>query len=143
MSINYSVNPMGLNLASINQRVLNTILDIVFYVILMFIFLVFLVLLSLLDFNIDLDFYFNTIFHLIAYFLYFLIQESIFQRTFAKFCTGTKTVNIHGNRANFQQLLIRTIVRFIPLDWLSFFGNKHQCTGWHDRFSDTLVIKTR
>jgi uncharacterized RDD family membrane protein YckC len=69
--------------------------------------------------------------------LYYLIQESVWSATPAKFITGTTVRDENGEKATFRQILGRTLSRLIPFDAWSFFGWR----GWHDRFSDTWVCK--
>jgi hypothetical protein len=42
--------------------------------------------------------------------------------------------------ARFSQILGRTFSRFVPFEPFSFLGSGH---GWHDRWSDTRVVRTR
>ena len=71
---------------------------------------------------------------------YYLGFEAAFGRTPAKFLTGTKVVDVNGGRARFTQILGRTFSRFVPFEPFSFLGSGH---GWHDRWSDTRVVRTR
>jgi uncharacterized RDD family membrane protein YckC len=71
---------------------------------------------------------------------YYLGFEGAFGRTPAKFLTGTKVVDVNGGRARFTQILGRTFSRFVPFEPFSFLGSGH---GWHDRWSDTRVVRTR
>lgn len=73
---------------------------------------------------------------------YFVGMESLFQRTFGKFVTGTKVVNADGGAPSFKQILGRTLARAIPLEALSFLVG-HRPIGWHDSLSGTRVINTR
>ncbi len=72
--------------------------------------------------------------------VYYLGFEGIFGRTPAKFLTGTKVVDVSGGPARFTQILGRTFSRFVPFEAFSFLGSD---TGWHDRWSNTRVIRTR
>ena len=75
--------------------------------------------------------------------IYFVFTETLFQRSFAKFLTGTMVVRADGGRPSFGQILGRTLARFIPFEAFSFFGNKGFPVGWHDSLSGTRVINTR
>jgi uncharacterized RDD family membrane protein YckC len=71
---------------------------------------------------------------------YYLAFEGAFGRTPAKFLTGTKVVDVSGGRARFSQILGRTFSRLVPFEAFSFLGSGH---GWHDRWSNTRVVRTR
>jgi uncharacterized RDD family membrane protein YckC len=71
---------------------------------------------------------------------YYILMEWLFQRTIAKFLTGTIVVNQDGQRPTLKQVLGRSFARFIPFEPFSFFGAKP--IGWHDSLSKTLVIRT-
>ncbi len=76
-----------------------------------------------------------------VYFAYYFVLEGLSGRTIGKFITGTKVVNIEGDPLGFSQLFTRTLMRLLPFEPLSFFGNEPE--GWHDTFSRSLVIKSR
>jgi len=83
--------------------------------------------------------YFLFLFLIIASFLfYYTFMEFKFQKTVAKFITKTTVVNSDGEKANLNDIFIRTICRCIPFDRISFLFTKN---GFHDRFSNTTVIK--
>lgn len=71
--------------------------------------------------------------------LYYVISESFWQRTPAKFITRTKVVMMDGTKPSFGTILLRTVVRWVPLEALSFVGRGHPA-GWHDRWSHTFVV---
>ncbi|PIQ92263.1 MAG: hypothetical protein COV70_01020 [Parcubacteria group bacterium CG11_big_fil_rev_8_21_14_0_20_39_22] len=76
-----------------------------------------------------------------AFFSYHLIFEALFQKTIGKMLTGTKVVNMQGERPSFLALLGRTLARHIPFEPLSFlFYGAYPTQGWHDRLSRTLVV---
>ena len=75
--------------------------------------------------------------------VYFVFTELVFQRSFAKFVTGTRVVREDGGRPSFGQILGRTLARFIPFEAFSFFGGQGFPVGWHDSLSGTRVINTR
>lgn len=75
-----------------------------------------------------------------GYFIYFFISEQIFGQTVGKKITNTRVVREDTKtKPSIIQILIRTIVRIIPLYFLShpFIGK-----GLHDYFSKTILIKT-
>ncbi len=71
------------------------------------------------------------------YFFYYVILEAAFSKTIGKFITKTKVVKEDGSKPGFVTIMGRTLCRIIPFEAFSFLGNS---TGWHDRFSKTLVI---
>ncbi len=73
--------------------------------------------------------------------LYYFIFESIWQRTPAKFITGTKVIACDGTKPTTSAIAIRTLVRFVPFEAFSFLGERVR--GWHDRWSGTYVIKAK
>ncbi len=81
----------------------------------------------------DIDF-----FSLIIFFLYYLISESIFKTTVGKLITRTQVVRINGNKLRIQDALIRSLLRLIPLEQLTFISSHP--VGAHDSLSNTRVI---
>jgi uncharacterized RDD family membrane protein YckC/competence protein ComGC len=79
--------------------------------------------------------------YIVLLFGYHLIFESIFQRTIGKMLTGTKVVRVDGEKPTFGDIFIRSLVRYIPFEALSFlFYGAYPTKGWHDRLSKTLVV---
>ena len=77
-------------------------------------------------------------------FLYYYLFEYLFQKTPAKFITGTKVILFDGVRVNSKAIIIRTLSRFIPFEAFSMYTGKDEeqkNTWWHDRWSKTRVIK--
>ena len=72
---------------------------------------------------------------------YYAGSEMLFQRTLAKFLTGTIVVTADGGRPSTGQILGRTLCRFIPFDAFSYLGTP--CVGWHDSISKTRVVDAR
>ncbi len=91
--------------------------------------------------NSTLSFYAVLIISLLFVFLYYFLFESVFQRTPAKFITGTKVINSMGQKPSLFSIAIRTLIRFIPFEPFSFFTGNYN--GWHDRWSKTYVIKAK
>lgn len=74
-------------------------------------------------------------------FFYYLILEGFFQKSIGKMVTGTKVVNLDGEKPSFGSITIRSLSRLIPFEALSFlFYGKYPLKGWHDRFSKTIVV---
>jgi uncharacterized RDD family membrane protein YckC len=70
---------------------------------------------------------------------YYLLFESIWNKTPAKFLTKTKVITKDGEKPSFKTILIRTLCRLIPFEAFSFLGSKNP-VGWHDEISKTRVI---
>jgi|GEM_PF-3183076 curved DNA-binding protein CbpA len=78
-------------------------------------------------------------FNFLIYFVaYYLIMELIFNRTVGKYFTNTKVVSDIGGKATIKSIFIRTVVRLIPLEGLSFLSPNPW--GVHDILSKTNVI---
>lgn len=90
-------------------------------------------------------------FNYLCYFVYFLLLESVFQRSLGKLITKTVVVSENGDKPTFSQIFKRSLIRLIPFEAFSFFGNKgnlgedgkHRPVGWHDKWSRTRVIEIR
>lgn len=78
---------------------------------------------------------------LIGYFSYYVFCESVFGRTVGKLITNTKVVDQNGNLPSTGTIFMRTLVRLVPFEAFSFFGDSER--GWHDRWSNTYVVKTQ
>lgn len=73
--------------------------------------------------------------------LYYITFEATTSRTLGKLITGTKVVKADGTAPSVGQVIGRTLCRLIPFEMFSFFGKPTR--GWHDRFSETYVVKAR
>ncbi|MDD5530785.1 MAG: RDD family protein [bacterium] len=77
------------------------------------------------------------------YYFYYFIFESKFQRTPAKFITKTKVLDMNGGKPTKSQIIIRTLIRFIPFEaWSGFGKGEKGWYGWHDRWSQTMVVNS-
>lgn len=116
--------------ASNQQRFFNYIIDIVVYIILLGV----LIALTGKEYSEDM---LNIVF-IVAYVLLSAIFEALFGKTPGKFITKTHVVTKDGLKPSLLNILGRNLCRLIPFDSLSFlFGSR----GWHDKFSDTFVVK--
>ena len=70
---------------------------------------------------------------------YYVIFESVWSKTPAKFITKTKVITEYGEKPSFKTIFIRTLVRFVPFEAFSFLSPERP-RGWHDRWSKTIVI---
>ena len=72
-------------------------------------------------------------------FLYYLVLEWSLGKTLGKLITRTHVISVQGVRPTLGQCCLRTLVRLVPWDPLTFFlGNG----GWHDRMSGTIVARS-
>lgn len=70
-------------------------------------------------------------------FAYYFFFEFFLQKTPPKFLTKSVVIDAYGNKPALRTMLVRTIIRIIPIEWFSFIINKR---GWHDKWSDTWVV---
>jgi uncharacterized RDD family membrane protein YckC len=76
---------------------------------------------------------------ILLYYLYYFILELTIGQTIGKIVTKTRVVNIDNNgKPNFTRILIRTISRLIPIDFLSYLFSSN---GIHDILSKTELKK--
>lgn len=83
----------------------------------------------------------NLFFGVVVLFFYYAITEIYFARTFGKYFTKTVVVKHNGTKPNLKSIVIRTLVRMIPIEAFSFLSN--DARGWHDTLSVTYVVKKR
>ncbi|GET34555.1 hypothetical protein PbJCM13498_34180 [Prolixibacter bellariivorans] len=77
----------------------------------------------------------------VAYFLYYFLFELVAGRTPAKFITRSKVSSLAETTNKFfylLQILGRTVMRFIPIDILSYLFSFR---GLHDYISKTTITK--
>lgn len=70
--------------------------------------------------------------------LYYNIFEITTSRTIGKFCTNTIVVDENGDRASYEAVMIRSLIRIVPLYWVSFIIFPSR--GLHDVISKTYVV---
>ncbi len=75
---------------------------------------------------------------LLVYWAYYCVLEFYFQKTLGKLLSRTKVLSTNEGELSFRSVLIRTISRLIPIDFLYYFFSRR---GLHDRLSNTLVVK--
>ena len=78
---------------------------------------------------------------LVVLVVYFIVTESLFQRTVGKLITGTKVVMADGSKPGFGTIVLRTLCRLIPFEMFSFVGEDSY--GWHDSLSKTYVVDVK
>lgn len=75
----------------------------------------------------------------LVYFLYYFLFEFIGGQTPGKMITRSKVVSTTNKKEYFfTQILIRTLIRFLPLDMLTYLFSYR---GLHDLITKTTVIK--
>lgn len=72
---------------------------------------------------------------------YYAGFEAAFGKTPGKMVVGTRVVTTTGGEPSFGQCIGRTFARCVPFEPFSFFGA--EAVGWHDRWTNTRVIRTR
>lgn len=91
---------------------------------------------------IDLFFYSGTmmewVFGYLITIVYYTAIETLTGRSIAKYITNTKVVIYDGSKPTFNEILVRSLCRIIPLEAFSFFGENGK--GWHDSLSKTFVV---
>ncbi len=81
---------------------------------------------------------------ILLFLIYYINLEAFWGgRTIGKLITGTKVVNINGNKINFFQAVGRSIIRLIPIDPISYLHWNGKLNGMHDRLTRTVVISMR
>ena len=81
----------------------------------------------------------SNLFSLFLFALYYIICESTLKgKTIGKFVTKTRAVNTDGSGMDMNTIVKRSFSRVVPFEQFSYFGSEP--TGWHDRWSDTMVI---
>lgn len=85
--------------------------------------------------------YFNQLAIAIIYLLYCVLMEGYAGgQTLGKLITRYKVVDRSGEAPALKQILLRTLLRFVPFEFLSVVFAK-QSGMWHDQWSRTLVVK--
>jgi len=70
--------------------------------------------------------------------LYYNLFEIFTSRTVGKFCTNTIVVDENGDKANYESIMIRSLIRIIPLYWV--YSVVFPTRGLHDVISKTFVV---
>lgn len=110
-------------------RFINFVIDTILYTILI------VVLIIVLNNNVDQQ-YIKWI-SVVIYFLYYFLFEYFLKQTPGKIITKTSVVSLTQNKnSGFLQIFLRTIMRFIPLDIISYLFSYR---GFHDRISKTSI----
>lgn len=94
----------------------------------------------------NIDYGYDTFLELFAYgitrFFYYLLFESLFQKTIGKMLMRIRVINYEDfGKPDFDKIFVRTLSRFIPLYQFSLINKDSH--GWHDKISDTIVVKDK
>jgi hypothetical protein len=76
-------------------------------------------------------------FSIVFYILYYFTSEYFFGKSPAKWITKTKVELLNKQSSRVILILIRSIVRLMPIDLLSYLFTKR---GFHDRWSHTQTV---
>ena len=129
--------------ASRLQRLLNFILDLLFFFLLfgMLIFVGLFLYVKFLPEDADIDPFISLLPYFLilpCYCLYYFISEYFFHRTLAQRITKTKVVFLTEAPIRLKQIIIRSLARIIPCEGASYIVSE---VGIHDLLSKTLVIR--
>ena len=69
----------------------------------------------------------------------YILFEYKWQRTPGKFITRTRVIDEYGNPPELSVVLLRTVIRWVPFEAFSCFGDPYS-RGWHDKWSNTYVV---
>ena len=77
---------------------------------------------------------------IVNYLIYYTFCEKVFNGvTLGKLITGTKAIRQDGLALTWKDAFMRSLCRLVPFEPFSALGN----WPWHDRWTNTMVIKTR
>ncbi len=128
-------------------RIGHFIIDLIaFQIIIYFIGYFFDLLLNLTNFNVAVSLTIGLINFLVALLLYpflYAFCEYKWQRTPGKYLTRTLVIDEYGNKPELRTIVLRSLIRIVPLELFSCFGNDPGSRGWHDRWSGTWVVKEK
>lgn len=72
-------------------------------------------------------------------FVYYFILESLTGQTLGKVITHTKVVMKDGSKANVIRIFMRSFLRIVPIDALSYLFGRND--GLHDLLSGTRLVR--
>lgn len=133
--------------ASSGQRFLNYIIDLLLFYALIFLLGITLGLLapSTIEYLNDDSTSFNLydrVFTLVFYAVYMGAMEAIFKgKTLGKLITGTRAVDMDGNKISTKTAFSRGFSRAVPFCAFSALGTP--CNPWQDRWTNTMVINEK
>lgn len=122
--------------ASIGKRILNGLIDVIFF----YIIVVMLGFTTVLFGNLSASsgsFLYNIIGYII-YILYYFVMEASTGKTIGKMITKTKVVKEDGSESDTYTAFIRSVSRLIPFEAFSLLGKDR--IGWHDSIAKSRVV---
>lgn len=130
------------NLATTGQRFVNYLVDTITYYVLSFIFGgIAGVLVNAAGGNIESYLIPIQIVSFFGYLLYFIVMEGATGRTVGKFVSGTMVVYANGEKPSYWSAFTRTLSRIVPFEVFTAFSDSGRM--WHDKWTDTYVVKAR
>ena len=73
---------------------------------------------------------------------YYVVMETTTGKTVGKMVMKTRVVSTSGGKVSLGQVFGRSLCRFIPFEFISFFfGDSKRPTGWHDSIPGTQVVE--
>ncbi|UJB18885.1 MULTISPECIES: RDD family protein [Lysobacter] len=73
--------------------------------------------------------------------VYYIMMEGLFGATVGKFVTGTRVVDNEDQPPGWGNIIVRTLGRCIPFEPFSIFFSGEDRIAWHDRLSETRVVR--
>ena len=125
--------------ASRMKRFLNSLIDTVFfYILLSAIGVVFVLVVPGGDAAIDRNPITAQLISILLFIAYYALFESWLGKTIGKVITKTKVVDSEGEKPDFKAIVGRSFARLIPFEAFSFL--RETPTGIHDRMTNTMVV---
>ncbi|MCB0762824.1 MAG: RDD family protein [Flavobacteriales bacterium] len=72
---------------------------------------------------------------------YTLLEYTSKGKSLGKLITRTRAISEDGQKLTLTQALLRSLCRLVPFEQFSFLGGTTR--GWHDRWTNTRVIKDK
>jgi uncharacterized RDD family membrane protein YckC len=131
-------------LASKGKRFANFVIDILVRYVIFFIFGFFAALIDPEGFNawiLSVSPLEDILYGLLVLMVYYIIIESLTQRSIGKYITGTKIIMEDGSKPGAGVIIKRTLCRLIPFEAFTFLGDT--AAGLHDKLSNTRVVDVK
>jgi uncharacterized RDD family membrane protein YckC len=124
--------------ASIGQRVLNYVIDVVVFYIIVFLLLIPVNYVMVINIEHLLAVIYLLLF--IVFFGYYTLMEGAKGKTVGKMITKTKVLTASGDPITYGQAFLRTLCRIVPFEFISVFLDSSM---WHDKWVGTMVVKEK
>ncbi len=129
--------------ATVGQRLANYLIDVViFYVVVIVIFVPLVIGLASSGSSAEAG-GFIAVTYLITFaifFGYYIFMEGGKGKTIGKMATKTKVITTDGSSMTYGKAALRTLIRMVPLEFISAFLGTSM---WHDKWSNTMVVKDK